>query len=316
MKLQIAYACNGAYVTQTMVSMASLFEHHRNEEMAVYLVEDGVGQKDLERFGCLAKKYAKQFCSIPLRQVLAGFPVQGDGRHPVTVYAKLFLDQICMADRILYLDSDTVVTGPLLPLWEMELGDALAAGVKMPYNIRVKSRLGLSAKDIYVCDGIVLIHLEKWRDEGVSQKCAALMSEGQGLPYMLSEGVLNQVCRGRILPLHPKYNLMAGMILWNASQISELYNVNGYYSDGEIAEANRHPVIIHYLNELYIRPWFQNSDHPYREEYRVYCRTWATVPKMPRGRLKQRTRILRICNALLPFQLFVRLYRLVKRMDL
>lgn len=83
-------------------------------------------------------------------------------------------------------------------------------------------------------------------------------------------------------------------------------------------EANEHPVLIHYLNELYIRPWFCNSDHPYRKEYEKYDAKICEGQHLKtgkKGRLKVRTRILRLLYTWLPFALFVKIYWFVKRRE-
>lgn len=225
MVLDIAYACNNNFVQQTIISMMSLLENHRMYTVVLYLIEDRVQDSYIKMIKSLAEQYDRQLEIVSLDALLknlqCSLSLEND-RHPYTIYAKLFLDQICNSDRILYLDSDTVVTGSLRQLWEMDMRNTYIAGVRMPYTYAEKKRLGLG-------------------------------------------------------------------------------------------DARNNPVIIHYLNELYIRPWFGNSDHPYKHEYLYYRVKAGYNDRLPFGSLKTRTCILRLLNALLPFTLFRSIYGLVKR---
>lgn len=317
MELNIAYACDNNFVQQTIVSMISLLEHHRVHTIELYLIEDRIKDSYIEIIKSLAEQYGCHLEIVSLNFLLknlqCGSFLKSD-RHPYTIYAKLFLDQICGSDRILYLDSDTVITGSLLQLWEMDMGNAYIAGVRMPYTYAEKRRLGLEKEDVYVCDGVLLIHLKKWREDNCQKRCVDYIKDKKGRLPLLSEGVVNYIARRHVRVLHPRYNLMSGMILWNGGQIAQLYGTeDGYYSDQEIEDARNSPVIIHYLNELYIRPWFENSDHPYKNEYLYYRVKAGYHDSLPFGRLKIRTSVLRLLNDLLPFTLFRSIYQLAKR---
>lgn len=317
MVLDIAYACNNNFVQQTIISMMSLLENHRMYTVVLYLIEDRVQDSYIKMIKSLAEQYDRQLeivsLDVLLKNLQCSLSLEND-RHPYTIYAKLFLDQICNSDRILYLDSDTVVTGSLRQLWEMDMRNTYIAGVRMPYTYTEKKRLGLGREDIYVCDGVLLIHLKKWREDNFQKRCVDYIRNQKGRLPMLSEGVVNYIARRHVGVLHPRYNLMSGMILWTGSQLVQLYGTeDAYYSDQEIEDARNNPVIIHYLNELYIRPWFGNSDHPYKHEYLYYRAKAGYNDRLPFGSLKTRTGILRLLNALLPFTLFRSIYGLVKR---
>lgn len=267
MTFHVAYACDENYIEQTMVSMASLMEHNQTHKIVIYLIESKIGRESLQKICHLVEQYKQSFICIALDDLLKGIDLTLDERHPKTIYAKLFLDQVCEADRILYLDSDTVITSSLEELWKMDFQDAYIAGVAMPYTTDIKRKLGLTSEMDYFCDGIVLINLKVWRNKQVAEQCREYIMRQKGNPYMLSEGVINTVAGEYRITLPPKYNLMSTFLLWNAKQIKELFDVSHFYTQEQIEQARKNPVIIHYLNELYIRPWYRNSDHPYRDEY-------------------------------------------------
>lgn len=313
MTFHVAYACDENYIEQTMVSMASLMEHNQTYKIVIYLIESKIGRESLQKICHLVEQYKQSFICIALDDLLKGIDLTLDERHPKTIYAKLFLDQVCEADRILYLDSDTVITSSLEDLWKMDFQDAYIAGVAMPYTTDIKRKLGLTSEMDYFCDGIVLINLKAWRNKQVAEQCREYIMRQKGNPYMLSEGVINAVAGECRITLPPKYNLMSTFLLWNAKQIKELFDVSHFYTQEQIEQARKNPVIIHYLNELYIRPWYRNSDHPYREEYMKLREKIGWDMPMESGSRSVRTKGVIVLNKVLPFSWFCRIYRLVQK---
>lgn len=313
MTFHVAYACDENYIEQTMVSMASLMEHNQTHKIVIYLIESKIGRESLQKICHLVEQYKQSFICIALDDLMKGIDLTLDERHPKTIYAKLFLDQVCEADRILYLDSDTVITSSLEDLWKMDFQDAYIAGVAMPYTTDIKRKLGLTSEMDYFCDGIVLINLKVWRNKQVAEQCREYIMRQKGNPYMLSEGVINAVAGEYRITLPPKYNLMSTFLLWNAKQIKELFDVFHFYTQEQIEQARKNPVIIHYLNELYIRPWYRNSDHPYRDEYMKWREKIGWDMPMESGIRSMRTKGVIVLNKVLPFSWFCRIYRLVQK---
>ena len=296
-----------------MVSMVSIMENHREDKIIFYLIEDGINSSRIQSIEKLVKKYGQCLIVKKLDEVMGNNCINGDERHPGTIYAKIFLVDVCDADRVLYLDSDTVICNSLEGLWKMDLQDCYIAGVKMPYSDRTKSKLGLDANDAYVCDGVLLLNLEKWRTEDLKKKCLDYINDCNGEPFMLSEGTVNYIAKKHVKVLTPEYNLMSSMILWSAAQIRELFDCPDYYSDHDVIGAREKPVIIHYLNELYIRPWFANSDHPYREIYLEYRTKAGCNEKLLTVKQGKRTLILKLLNRYMPFCVLKKIYRNVKK---
>ena len=63
---------------------------------------------------------------------------------------------------------------------------------------------------------------------------------------------------------------MSTMLVMNSYKIKKLYGTFSYYTEEELIYAKQSPKIVHYLNELFIRPWFRNSEHPKKLYYLQY----------------------------------------------
>ncbi len=299
------YSCNESFVEQVCVSILTLLDNNQDlDELQIHFVEDALTRRSKARIQKLVSRYKRTVVFYPLKKILQGLPLRGKDRHPHTIYSKLFMEFLNI-DRLLYLDCDTAVAGSLRELEQAELRDCLVAGVRMPYRAAALREAGQASGCIHICDGVVLIHIRLWRKEQTGAKAAEYIRKNKGLPPMLSEGVLNYVCRGRICLLPPRYNLMSLMILFRSAQMKKVFGVKDYYSESELEQARRHPVIIHYLDEMYQRPWYRNSDHPYRAYYRDYRGRIAWMKPMQRRRLLWKIKLARLCAQYLPTAVFI-----------
>jgi len=276
-KLNIAYSCNEAYIQHTGISMLSLFENNKDfDEIDVYFITKDVSDESILLLQELTEKYQRKLIIIPFEKLCSRLKINNMGRHIETVYSKLFFSQLEGIDKILYLDSDTIVDSSLESLWEKNIEEYLVAGVRT-FTIDAIEDLGLKKNDILINDGIVLMNLNKFRKLNIEDKFVKSIEVFNGEPPILSEGILNLVCRGKILALHPKYNLMSGFFDYKKHM---LYRISDYYSNEIIDQAIKTPIIIHYLSALYGRPWFNNCTHPLKNKYLLYksMSYWKDVP--------------------------------------
>ena len=148
-------------------------------------------------------------------------------------------------DRLLYIDSDTRIAGALAPLFQLDLGHAIAAmaedcgrylgdaGGRENWDAyRTKTGLPLDAP--YYNAGVMLLDAARWREEALGRQAEAMVrARGQALRFM-DQDVLNVLLGGRIAELSPRWNFMThymGLGLEDAVQ----------------------PRILHYANVL--KPW-------------------------------------------------------------
>ena len=305
--ITILYACNDSYIKQTIVSMISVLKC--NVQVKFYLVGDNLSQESMEQLYSIMENYGQTIHIFDIKNILPDFQFNSCDRHPRTVYAKLFVESVVSESKLLYLDSDTVVISSLESLFERDMSQELVAGVLMPYSSRIKERVGSEAGKPYVCDGIVLFNMELWKTMGKSSECAKYICAYAGNPPMLSEGTLNHVCIGKIGILEPKYNLMPAMLMYRPAQMRQLFQPDFYYTDAEsIFQAKFSPVIIHFMNELYNRPWFEPCDHPWKNFYRDIHETIFGNSFYARENISLNVRLTKTLFKILPFSFFAWLY--------
>lgn len=311
---EVVYACNEVYLKQTLISVISLWRYH--PYLRVHLIVDGIGKEKIDVLSSYIKDHASNLNIIPIERVLREVKLSEQDRHPRTIYAKLFLDKVLTCDKVLYIDSDIVVAGSFDELLNRDMSNELAAGVIMPYSNEVKRKLGLSANDYHICDGMVLLNLERWREQNISEKCRKYIEDCKGNPYMMSEGVLNYICRGKIGVLEPAYNLMPSMIFFTRDQLVRMQQPTWYYSTEQIKNAKSAPKMIHFMRELYNRPWFEPCDHPYADYYRKLDKQiFGGKCAYKKVNVSFRTRVNKCLYKVLPFGWYVGIYRMLRKIN-
>ena len=98
--------------------------------------------------------------------------------------------------RALTLDVDTIVRGDLSPLWDIQFGDCVVAGVREPFWTERLHR-------DYVNAGVLFWNLDKMR-AGMADRILYKMNN-QKLTFV-EQDAINDCCRGRIKIIDAAYN--------------------------------------------------------------------------------------------------------------
>lgn len=130
-------------------------------------------------------------------------------------YCRIFIPRVFKQyDKVLYLDSDIVVTGDISELFNTELGDNLVAAaseeVMVDYDVYgtyVEKALGVSRYD-YFSAGVLLINAKLYRDENIEMKFIDLLNSFT-FRVTQDEDYLNVLCKGRVKPLSLGWNKSA-----------------------------------------------------------------------------------------------------------
>ena len=132
---------------------------------------------------------------------------------PREIYGRLFAPQILVADRLLYLDVDVVIDGPLDELFSLDMrGAALAA----TYDVAIEEALDRRVEKIpangrpagarYFNSGMLLIDRKRWLERDVAAEALAFFPKRLGLGY-LDQDFLNFLFPDW-LPLSPRWNCL------------------------------------------------------------------------------------------------------------
>ena len=268
--LNIAYSFDDGYAQHAAVSMLSLFENNKDiDEIIVYVITNSLSEDNVLKIEQIAKQYERTIRYIDLHKLTERLKIETNFNR--SAYGRIFLDTLTDVDRIVYVDSDTVINGSLKELMELDLKDTLVAGVQDTVNPYYILNIGLDYNSRYINDGgVIVINLELWREKNITEKCIDFVYKFNGCPPHNDQGTINAVCNGFIKILPANYNVMPPMFCFTQKQLCSLFKMREYYTQQEIDEAVKKPIVIHYTDEFFNRPWFSNCTHPLKELYLEY----------------------------------------------
>lgn len=306
--IEIAYACDENYIPQTGISMISIFDNYKGrDKIRVWLVDFGVKDKSCQLLREICEKSEGCFEVVSGKSVANDLNIDMTGRHIASIYAKILFSELIPVRKVLYLDSDTIVSGSIDEMYNISMGNFWIAGVETISSVKRNKQVGLGEDDIYLNDGVLLINLDQWNKDHVTDICKKYIQQWNGNPPVLSEGTIAHVCKERSLRLEPRYNLLSGIVYFNSKEI-EMMTGRKFYSEEERTRAIQSPCVIHYLSALYKRPWEIGCSHPLKDQYLKYkdMSPWKTYP-LVKKKLSIRLVLIDRLHRYLPTTIFLKL---------
>lgn len=184
-----------------------------------------------------------------------------------TYYRLLLPNLLPEFERALYLDVDTVILRDISPLFHVDLGSSLLAGVKGVYQnrdyIRLES-LGIEPGN-YINAGVLLLNLAAMRRERLQQQFLELARKEFTFQ---DQDILNLACHRRIRHLPPAFNVHA---MFDYEQEREF--ADQLFGNDDVDEAITSPAIIHYAGK---KPWETAECFHYDRWWEAYrgCRSF------------------------------------------
>jgi lipopolysaccharide biosynthesis glycosyltransferase len=213
-------AADQKFATQLMVSLHSALVHlDRSRPAYVYVIDGGICPEDLSRIeSCLS--FAHPLGSImtlkPDTSRISG--LHATGRFSTATYLRLLIESMLpgSVDKILYLDSDVVVTDDVSALFDIDLGGKAIGAVQEVGDHAGRLTHSLPGQDVpddlpYFNAGVMLIDLPEWRRQRVSERAFALLDRhGERLRWS-DQDALNLAVAGKWGAVSQRWNnIIAG----------------------------------------------------------------------------------------------------------
>ncbi|MGY0536968.1 glycosyltransferase family 8 protein [Nocardioides sp. YJ-D4] len=161
-------------------------------------------------------------------------------------------------DKIIYLDVDTVIESDLSPLYAQDVNDVYVAAVPAAvYHLRsaeAARAMGIPSFDRYVNSGVMVMNLEKMREDGLVEQFLELSAKEFDSD---DQDIINIVCYDGLRHLPLRFNLMTKYGPKNVEEFWSRPAVQRVWSRDEYDEAMSSPVIIHFADKR--KPWMDVS---------------------------------------------------------
>jgi len=201
----IVSACDEDFAPHFATMLHSAWHHNRAARFL--LLDCGLTE---ETSGVLQRYAASLGAELDIRTVdLQRFEGAASGLDwPVVVFARLLIPDMLECSKVLYLDSDCIVTADLAQLWETDLGSCFVAGVEDQNAVHFESRREpkVPFSGPYINAGVMLMNLDAWRNHDIADQVVAYVDRYK--PKFCEQTGINAVTADRKLVLPDHWNFM------------------------------------------------------------------------------------------------------------
>ncbi len=276
-----------AYIPEGSLSLVSMYSVLRNTPEAkinfIILYSDLTNQelKDIEKLKKI-RPFTVRYFKIDEND-FKGFPLAT--WVGIQTWFRFQIPELCPdLNKIIYLDSDTLVRKSLLSLWQMDIRNKVIAGVEDSRNVKNHiSRLKMKDKS-YFNAGVLLLNLKKLRKIAPFQKIKEYVLKHKDILKYNDQDMLNLLGDGRKMNLPIKYNYMEPW--WIDASIEYTGNNKIKYEKARLDAS-----IVHFVGpkpnglgckNTYAKEWWQ-----YAKKLPIYKRELKKIKALDKPRILQ-----------------------------
>lgn len=294
----IVYATDDKFAEILGVSLTSLYENSKGmDDIIVYILDSGISDENKTKIIDLSQKYEY---SIPLfikaKNISdeLGINVSAD-RGSLSQYARLFISSHLPDNlqKVIYLDCDTIVEQSISELWNLDMHGKTIAALMDAFSKHYRKNIDLSSMDIMFNSGVMLIDLNRWKEQKVENRLLEFISRKRGRIQQGDQGALNHVLSNDIFCFEPRFNSVTIFYDFTYQEMLIYRKPPEFYPENLVKEAVEKPNIIHFTTSIFSkRPWIEGCQHKFSDKWLEYKAKspWKDVPlwKDNRSFLKKR----------------------------
>lgn len=273
--INILCATDDNYVPWCGIMLTSLFKNNSESRFRVFVLTDKMSEANVADMEALAGSYGQSIHIVRVDPAaLRDCPIRAKDHVSLATWYRLLAPVLLPEDvsKILYLDCDVVIDGPVRELWNEDLSDvAVAAVIDEDYlGLPKYERLGLDPHKRYFNAGVLLLNMEYWREHGVMERCFRCVSAMPEKLLLHDQDTLNVVLQDEVRLLAVKYNFQTGFLYaGTAMEVSVAM---------EVRRTVNSPVVIHFTGKR--KPWLAHYYHPYVQKFLYYrsISLWKDYP--------------------------------------
>lgn len=284
--MYIVYASDEKFAEIMGVSIVSLFENNKEAgNITLFILDSGISEESKAKLNSISEKYNR-----PLPVFVKATNISDELNMDVAVdrgslsqYARLFVSRVLPEnlDRVLYLDCDIIINDSLSGLWNLDMKGKTISALMDAFSTSYRQNIGLKERDIMFNSGVMLIDLKKWKSQKVEKKLLRFIASRKGVIQQGDQGALNAVLSHDTYCFSPRYNSETVFYDFSYRELMIYRKPPEFYSEAEIKDAVRNPVIIHFTTSfLSERPWVKGCRHMYAKKWLYYKKRspWADSP--------------------------------------
>jgi lipopolysaccharide biosynthesis glycosyltransferase len=286
--MNIVYSSSDLYAEPTAISIYSLLTNNQNiGELNLYILESSISAQNRAIISDIVKSFGRTVTFIDADEIFATVAPRFNLellRGAYSTYARVFINHFLPdLDKVILIDSDTLVLGSLYELWSHDLNGAVIGAVpeavvygKKSFHEDPKIVYG---SDYYYNMGVVLFDLEQWRACNIDNVVSEALISGQ--KYKIADqSIINKYIPDRLSRLPLRFNFYTFFHGQPSRRLLGRLLNRKVFDDIEIETASASPVIIHFVGNWFERPWYQRGKSIYKSIYSRYREKTAYGSKM------------------------------------
>jgi lipopolysaccharide biosynthesis glycosyltransferase len=253
--IHTGFAFDQNYITPFYVLLTSLFHNNKSSYLVIHSIATGISEQEKKNI----QKYVQQhnadifFYNIDEDYVRRNVVIPENHHFTIATYYRLFLPALLppSVKKLLFIDTDVVVTGDLRELYHTDIGNAPFGAVPDSYP-HIRTDLDLQERSQYFNAGVLLIDVENWKRSQVADKAMQFIAKYPEKIKYVDQDALNATQKGAWFTLSGKYN-----VAW--------FDVTQHVSRKKLV---KNAVIIHYTTSN--KPWNALGGNKLRYVYHKY----------------------------------------------
>lgn len=320
-KINILYQTDDNYAPYTGISINSLLRRHKSyETINIYVIDNGISADNKDKIKITVERYGRRLVYIDANKLVEyikkyKMPMYRGG---YTNYLKMFAgvyfnENNIDIDRLLFIDSDSLILGDIGDLFTLDMQDNIIGMVCDSLTFKFKNKyIGLKEEEPYFNAGMVLYDMKKWLDMDALGQIKNHIQNVRASYVSHEQDIMATVFKGKILKMNPKYNFQPYHYIYKPEEFLRVYKIKNYYSIGELNDAKDDIRIFHTYRFIGVFPWHDNDVHPANQlfDYEIKDTVWNNMCKLKKD-LPLFMKIERILYKILPKMLFLRLFMMV-----
>ncbi|MDR0610635.1 MAG: glycosyltransferase family 8 protein [Planctomycetaceae bacterium] len=271
-KIHVCIAFNECYAPHASALIVSIMENKNEDDQLVFhILADRLSILTQKQVTSLYQCSDCEFCIIEMSDELFKHLPAWYGAH--TAYLRLLIGSVLPQNlsKILYLDSDMIVTRSLAQLYNTDITDKYAAVVAEGMGGTLYSS-SFHIRGTFFNAGMILFNLAQCRSENLEAVMLSRCSQFHEQIKFADQDVLNSVFHGNVvfMPLNWNTILFTPKMFKRYFNMLKKYGAEYCYTKEEIDSSVQQPFIIHFASKK--KPWMFGCRHPFRNLYWKYLK--------------------------------------------
>lgn len=208
--MNLFFSINESYYKQLAVTITSILENDRSSSFHFFVLNSGLSYEVkayLEKLKLRYKNFDIEYPTVS-DSLFNALKLNIDYISKETYFRYVIADLFPGMNKALYLDADIAVVGSLVSFYHTDIQDYYCAAVKDFYieSLKYKSKIGFQDDDLYVNAGVLLLNLEKMRQDNISEKFFSNTEKFAASIKYQDQDIINLTLKGKIKEIDSIYN--------------------------------------------------------------------------------------------------------------